>query len=496
MLLVAALTLLLLVHWPIGLAHSQDRLARHPIATTAAARASLTIEPQYPGRTFAPGAVGLSIEADELATRDLSATHSSLVTLMRLLGPGVLRLGGNSLDYSWWTSSGEPSPAWAKTVLGPQDLTALSELLAATGWRAILGVELSRFDPTRAANEAQAAKQVLGSRLLGIELGNEPNAYANGYLRPRSYGASNYLEDVSAYTAAIRRAVPNVRLYGPDLSSHATWLPAIASAKNAPFAELTQHYYPTAYSVTEGTCKGTTVPTAAELLSPQVRERENAMLKALVQAGQRAHRKTRISETNTTGSCDRSGGPATSPVFASALWSLDWALRAAKSGVAALNFHGYFGRCEPNVSSPICAPGDAAEAHGQVGARPEFFGLLAARQLEGGRFVPVRIRGLTPAAAITAYATRRSNGTVTLAIDDLEATVPTLLHLRLSGYRQASSESLVAPSLAATGDVSFGRASLSAVETPRLTATAVPKSGSGFNVLLAPASAIVVTFHR
>jgi len=443
---------------------------------------------------FAPGSIGLSVEADELATSDLSATRGSLVALMRQLGPGVLRLGGNSLDYSWWTSTSEQPPSWATSVITPPDLASLRRLLIATGWRAILGVDLGHFDPARAANEATIAKHTLGSHLLGFEIGNEPNDYGDALikLRPPTYTASDYLEELGAYSAAMHASAGAIRLYGPDVSSP-SWLQVIASDKAVSLAAITQHYYPTSYSVSRGVCKATPVPTAVDLLSPEVRERESATVQGLVSIGSLAHRETRITETNTTSSCDTSGGPATSPVFASALWSLDWTLRSASAGVAGINFHGYFGRCVKDAYNPICAPNLAAEIRGEVIARPEYYGLFAAHQLQGGRFLPVDITGPnTSAAELTAYATVHPNRDITIAIDDLASHGTTRLSLRLPGYSDASEASLIAPSLDATDDVSFGHSSFHAGAAVRPILSHIVRRDGAFRITVRPASALIL----
>jgi hypothetical protein len=460
----------------------------------------LTVEPKDPGKEFALGAVGLSLEAEELATKDLSAGHQSLVALMRLLGPGVLRVGGNSLDYSWWTSDDEQPPAWATNVVTPADLVSLRELLTVTGWRVILGVDLGHFDPARAANEVRVAVHILGPRLLGFEIGNEPSNYGSPLvkLRPSSYSVGTYLEELAAYSASMRAASPGVRFYGPDLSSRPpqSWLSAIASDKRTSFVAITQHYYATTYSFSKGGCKGTSVPTALELLSPVVREGENAALQTIVKVGELAHRETRISETNDTSSCDAPGGPATSPVFASALWSLDWVLRAASAGVAALNFHGYVGRCLPEAYTPICAPGYAAAALGKVIARPEYYGLLAARQLEGGDFIPVDISGQSIVGDLTAYATMHPSGVVTLAIDNFATHGLTSLLLKVPGYVKATGEPLMASSIRSTSGVTLGHRSFNAAGVIRQTRTKVPKIDGAFQLELAPTSAIILTLYR
>ena len=468
----------------------------HP-GKSAIQRTTVTVEPTQMGREFALGAVGLSIEAEELTTRDLNTSHSSLVALMRLLGPGVLRIGGNTLDRSWWTSDAEQPPAWATSVVTPADLVSLRELLVATGWRSILGVDLGHFEPTRAADEARTAERILGSRLLGIEIGNEPNGYSIPpiNLRTSTYSVGIYLKEVSAYSAAIHTTSPAIPLYGPELSTP-SWVAAIASDTQDPFAVLTEHYYPTSYSVPRGVCEGTALPTELDLLSPQIRQEENTLLETLVTAGQLAHRPTRISETNTTSSCDASGGPDTGPVFASALWSLDWILRAASAGVAGLNFHGYFGVCTPVTYSPVCAPSDAAGAREQVSARPEYYGLLAARQLEGGHFVPIYISEQNTSADFTTYATVHPNGGITLAIDNFATKGMAFFLLKVPGYDKATGESLVGPSLSATSDVTFGHALFNAARVPRPTRTTVPRFDGAFWLALGPTSATVITLHR
>lgn len=448
------------------------------------------------GIEFEPGAIGLSVETQELAGSDLSANNGSLVELMRLLGPGVLRIGGDSLDDSWWTSRGEPAPAWASSTVTPADLVRLGDLLEVAGWRAILGVNLGHFDPARAADEARVAKHVLGAHLLGIEVGNEPSNYGNPDigLRPSSYGVNEYLHELAEYSTAMRSAVPGIALYGPDLGSFAplSWLQAVASEQGASFASLDVHYYPTHYSVAKGACAAAPMPSPAELLSPEVREREDQALKSIHEAGQIAHLPTRISETNDSSSCDLPGAPAISPVFASALWSLDWALRAASAGVTGINFHGNFGRCIPEAFTPVCEPKHLATVRGTVRARPEYYGLLAARELEGGRFVPTRLTSSGSLPNLTSYATVTSAGTIKIAIDNLALEGPAeQVSIPISGYT-AGYQVLAGPSVSASSGVTLAHSGLTAAghwRPKHMTPSRVKRS---FRVVVAPASAVIV----
>lgn len=498
-LLAAALISTLLLHGSVG-ADSRHKLSQIVDSASAATQpVVLTVERRHPGREFTLGAVGLSTEARELGTEDLSASRRSLVALMRLLGPGVLRVGGSSLDYSWWTSNNEPAPGWATNVVTPTDLVRLRGLLAATGWRVLLGVNLGHFEPARAANEAHVAEQVLGPHVLGFEIGNEVSNYVNPDigLRSSSYSVGNYLEELADYSSAMKTSAPTIRLYGPDIGLMASpaWLLAIASDKSTSFAAIDVHYYPTKYNVPKGACKGTPIPTALELLAPGVREAENVVLRTFVEAGEVAHRPTRISETNDTSSCDLPGGPATSPVFASALWSLDWVLRATSAGVTALDFTGYLGLCLPEAEAPICAPGPAAEASGEVIARPEYYGLLAARQLEGGRLVPTRLSSPHPLPNLTTWATVAPEGTVRIAIDNLAAgDSAQRVSIPLSGYT-ATYETLAGPSVEATTGVTFGNVRITSAGRWRPRRLTLSREGGSFRVVVGPASAIIITLR-
>jgi len=361
-----------------------------------------------------------------------------------------------------------------------------------------LAVNLGHFDPSRAADEVQVAERILGSRLIGFEIGNEPDKFSDPVvkLRPASYNVSSYLKEIATYSAAMRAVVPSLRLYGPDLSTRSSWLPAIISSKSSWFNTVTLHYYPTSYSIPKGSCKGTPAPTASELLSPQARERETAVLQTFVGAGEFAKREVRISETNTTSSCDYHGGPATSPVFASALWSLDWILRAASAGVAGLNFHGDVGRCAPDTFSPMCIPDNSTGARTEVASRPEYYGLLAARELEGGRFIPITISGQGPSDDFTAYATIHPHDVITLAIDNLATTGSGTFILKVSGYHRATGRRLSGRSLGATGGVTFGRASFDIAGAIRPVRTTIPMVQGVFRLRMAPSSAIIVTLQR
>jgi hypothetical protein len=458
--------------------------------------AVLKLGTSRPGHEFALGAVGLSTEARELDTGYLSAAHYRLVRLMRLLGPSLLRIGGNSLDFSWWTSSGEPAPAWATSTVTPAYLAVLHQLLIVTGWRVLLGVDLGHFEPARAADETRYARDILGTSLAGIEIGNEPNSYPSVKvaLRPSSYGVSSYLPQAETYRKALVAAAPGTAVYGPAFTVSPPWLDQIGAAGHM-FTQLTQHYYPI------NTCPTTSPlspqPTATGLLSPTVRAQEDEVLQTLALAGSVAGRPGRIGETNSV-ACG--GNADASPGFAGALWSLDWALRAESSGVLGLNFHGRFGPCRSYRESPICVPGDGATNKlAEVIAQPEFYGLLAARQLEGGRFIPTRLIAPSPQPNITTWATVAPDGTVRIAIDNFATGgFPQPVVVPTSGYTDATEETLAGSSAEANSDITLGAVPVAGGGRWRPKPTIFPNVSHerSIRVIVQPASAVILSLKR
>jgi hypothetical protein len=477
-----------------------SRLSSTPTATLSARASStptatLRVDTRRPGNEFAPGAVGLSTEALELSRGYLNAGNYRLVRLMRLLGPSVLRIGGNSVDSSWWTSGGEPLPAWATSLITPSNLVVLHGLLAATGWKVLLGVDLGHFEPSRAADEARYASNVLGGSLLGVEIGNEPNKYRNQntHLRPPTYTVSEYLSEVEAYRQALAAAAPSVAIYGPAQTVMPPWLTQMGVAARV-FTELTQHYYPTSTCPRTSSAPVIPPPTVAGLLSPLVRQQEDEVLQMLALARGVTGRPTRIGETNGV-AC--SSIPAVSRQFASALWSLDWSLRAASSGVQGLNFHGHFGVCGAHNQSPICAVGNEAARVEDVTVQPEYYGLLAARQLEGGRFVPTGLSATVPLPNLTTWATLAPGGTVRIAIDNLAATGPSQpIRIGVPGYSVSAVETLIGSSAEAGGGIVLGGAPVTDGGRWGPRSASASRGSRSLRILVRPASAVIVTLHR
>jgi hypothetical protein len=234
---------------------------------------SVSIDVNHPGSAVPEKFLGLSFEMSSLHVIARYGDHGNLVGLLRSLGPGVLRFGGVSADTEVaWTDRSTPLPLWSSKSLDAGELLELHTLAARSGWHILLTVGLAHYAPRAAAREAVAAKRALGGWLMGIELGNEPDAYARHGLRSPPWTFSEYEAQITTYRRAIERAAPGLPIIGPDVSGSLifdSW--GRGAALHDRPAILTGHHYPLG-------CRSVPPPTIARLLSPSIRHAEDVSL--------------------------------------------------------------------------------------------------------------------------------------------------------------------------------------------------------------------------
>jgi hypothetical protein len=429
-------------------------LAAVPSTDAAAATSVITISPTTTGTSLTEASAGLSFEASDLALPGFAG--GDLASYLDTISPSsVMRIGGNTVDETFWTSTGQTPPSWSIATITPADLTALAGLAKASGWKVILGVNLKEYDPASAANEAQYAQAALGSSLQAIEIGNEPDLYSQYESDP-----SQYLTDFAAYVSAIEQAAPGVPIEGTDAAGAPddSFQQAFVSNQEALSApqinELTSHYYP----LTGSNCGGS--PTIAELLGTTVRDDEQSEANEAVAAAAPLRVPAVIDESNSV-VCE--GQDGVSNVFASALWEIDDQLVMAREGVAGDYMHGTVVQCNTAQPlfmyyTPLCAPTAADAAAGDLAAQPEYYGLAALHDVGTGSFLNLS----NPVwADVRAYAVKHSNGTMTVVLDDVDdpsTTGSTTVQLDLgASYGWASQVDLTASGgLSATSGITLG----------------------------------------
>jgi hypothetical protein len=451
---------------------------------------AVSIDPHRPGRPVPRRFVGLSFEVAALAQLAAYANHGNLVTLLRSLGPGVLRFGGISADTRVaWTDRLTPRPAWASAVLHASDLRRLGRLAARSGWRVLLTVGLAHYDPRAAAREAAAAKAALGSALAGIEVGNEPDAYAKHGLRTLPWGYRQYNAEVGRYRRAISRAAPGIPLAGPGVSGSRAferWGPAEVRRQHP--ALLTGHHYPLG-------CHDTPPPTIDRLLSEHIAALENKSLARYMSVSHRSAIRLRVDEANTV-SCG--GKPGISDTFASALWAVGYIARTMAAGASGINLQGNPANCRGY--SPLCAPTPARLAAGALSAQPEWYALLLTSALVGGR--PLRTAVTSPQEQnVSVTALRGAGRMLQLVIVDGEpaGSSPAALSVHVGrSYRTSSVLALSAPAPDAVGGVRLGGRAVASDGSWRAPArpAQLPVRRGVLALTVAPASAALVTVTR
>jgi len=137
--------------------------------------------PDSIGNAVPDNFVGLSFEASRIGdTVQFSTTDSGLGLLFNEIGPGVMRIGGNSLDIN------------GPNVLDTARYSRFFDFVKKTGWKLQMGLGLGTFDTVGAADVASFTSANLGGALLSYEVGNEADQYSSNGLRPSTWGLADY----------------------------------------------------------------------------------------------------------------------------------------------------------------------------------------------------------------------------------------------------------------------------------------------------------------
>ena len=216
-------------------------------AHAAASAATVTVFASGADRIIGREFVGLAYEKYALTERLFTAANTDLVGLFRSLGPGLLRIGGATVDMFIWTPGGQGR---THRQIAPADVDALAGFLRATGWRCLYGINLAgastnATSPAMAADEVRYATGALGPSLAGIEIGNEPEFYgAGGYFPEATWTVQTYETLWRIFRDTIVHINPKVAISGPGCVSRiGDWTAPFAVAQKGRLHMVTQHYY-------------------------------------------------------------------------------------------------------------------------------------------------------------------------------------------------------------------------------------------------------------
>jgi len=376
----------------------------------AGTSAHVTIHPERTLATIAPDFIGLGYEISSVTRAGLLAGADSIyVQLVRNLGArGVIRIGGNTSDYSQYSANAPAASSAYGTVVNKASLQNLGIFLEAVGWKLIWGLNLGG-DPKAASKggspsggiaqaiaEAKAVLAIAEDHLLAFEIGNEPDLFPNEEHRLPGYTYDMWLADFRHYKAALRAQLPNLPLAGPDAAGKTDWVTRFAADEGHNAVLLTQHYY------REGQNSGSTIE---KLLAPDPKLQPE--LNKLRAASQASGLPYRFCEVN---SFSGGGRPGVSDTMASALWVLDFMFTLAANGCSGVNMetgvnqHDFVSSYSPIADAPHTPPVP----------HPEYYGMLAFSRAAQGRLLASNVEDAT--GNLKAYVTAPHPGLLTVTL--------------------------------------------------------------------------------
>jgi len=215
----------------------------------------LTVRTDRLGNKIGDDFTGLSYESAQLGNPHFfSGDHAELAGFLRRLGTsGVLRIGGNTSEYCYWTpdpakpanlptaesmrtgdkanpiafglavspDTGHKAPA--PVNITPQSIRNLREFLDASGWKLIYGLNMGTGTAEAAADEAAYVKDVVGPKLIAFQLCNEPDLFYRNGIRKSDYDFKQFAGEWQRFYQTIRARVPTAPFAGPDTAYNNDW---------------------------------------------------------------------------------------------------------------------------------------------------------------------------------------------------------------------------------------------------------------------------------
>jgi hypothetical protein len=403
------------------------------------AQGSLIVSADVVG-VIPPNFLGLSYEKLAISYPFFRASNHNLISLFKLLGAGVLRLGGGSVDHTMFTSETNGT----HSQITSSNIKNLAAFIKATGWMCIYGINLATSTPTLAAEEAAVAAATLGADLLGFEIGNEPDGYGvpGGFFQGE-WSFMDFLARWNAFRSAVQQSAPQVPIVGPatsDIADISSWtVPFGQATSSSNVTLLTQHYYRSLRQTTLNRASTFLVSPDTKLTSALERLQGDAKLLGLPY---------RIDECN---SFPGGGLAGVSNSYASALWVIDFLFDAALGGAAGVNLHG--GGQGPGYTPIADRSGEIIEA------RPEYYGLLLFAMAGTGALLSTEL--FAGALDVTAYAVHDHGSNLQIVVVNKEPVQTLALTIQADTIATAATMiTMSGTSLAATTGVTIQGASV------------------------------------
>jgi hypothetical protein len=452
-------------------------------------------------RVIPRGFLGLSSEVwaiRSFAGDDPNALNPAFLQLVRNLAPGarpVIRLGGDSTDWTWWPLPHTRTPPGIKYKLTPLWVQLAKAFVKATHARLILGIDLEANNRRLASVEAHELVSGLGpSSIEALEIGNEPELYGTlGWYhtpsgqqvpgRPRDYSLTDFESQFSSFA----RAMPRVPLAGPSTGGP-IWTAELGQfLTSEPKVNIaTVHAYPLKH------CSASSHVTIGQLLASSSSGGLATRIAPVAAIAHRHHMPLRVDEINSV-TCG--GEPGVSDTYATALWSLDTLFALARAGVDGVNIH------TPPRSTNQMFTVSQVKGTWEVYVHPNYYGLLMFAQATPPGSRLLRVSG-SAAAGVSTWATRGRDGKTRMVVINKSTRSPRPVAIKApAGAATATMELMRAPSIKAKTGITIGGQGFGAqTSTGELAGTpqipTLKRVRRAYRFKLPPASAALVTISR
>ncbi len=146
------------------------------------------------------------------------------------------------------------------TVVTEANLRELKTFIDAIGWKLIWGLNLGDDKLDNAVEQARAVTNIMGDRLLALEIGNEPDLFPRSGIVAPTMAFPPGSPTIAATRRRSAAVLPHALFAGPDLAGATDWMEQFA--RDEPDAVLlTAHHYITGQAnpaATIDTCWPTT----------------------------------------------------------------------------------------------------------------------------------------------------------------------------------------------------------------------------------------------
>lgn len=437
----------------------------------AATVPTVTVTENTPVHPVPPQYIGFSIDPANLCyVLSLAQNNPAFVQLLKNIGPGTFRVGGNTGDTNatWSTTATQPNCVWNKLVMTPSLVTQFFAFAQSIGYRVMWQVPLNNNQPAQDA--AEAAYVATMPDLYSIEIGNEPNYYKNA--------STQYQTSINQWNTIYKAYIADggkAPVSGPAATVPATfYITPFLKQNGTKLNALTGHWY------VGSALKN---PTCTTLLSKS----GSGITATGVSQANAYHLPFIMNEINTY---THYGQPGVSNAFCSALWAASNSLYGLQNGVQGMYFHGVANYPLGNsagvnqVYTPINEDGTPA---------PQYYGLLFYYQLAQAAGSQVGAVA-TNVSNVDAFAVKGSDNNLRVALINRSATAQSITVSTASTYSHADEITMTAPSPTSLSGVTFGGSAVAADGTWTPTRQPLSLTGNSSTVNVPAYSGVVVTY--